>query len=78
MEAKHMTGNFKLDNHIESFVHTPAFITLKDHKENCKTSHPCCLIYPSKSELGKISKVILVNRNKTFSLWSLRVINASV
>ena len=71
VEAKHITGNIKLDNHIESFVHTLAFITLKDHKENCKTSHPCCLIYPSKSELGKISKVILVNRNRRFFVFVL-------
>ena len=49
---------------IESFAHTPAFITLKDHKENFRISHPCGLINPSKSELDKVSKVILENVNK--------------
>ena len=39
-------------------------LTLKDHKENFRISHPCRLINPSKSELGKVSKVILGNVNK--------------
>ena len=42
----------------------PAFITLKDLKEIFRTSHPCCLINPSKSELGKVGKVILEKGNK--------------
>ena len=45
-------------------AHTPAFITLRDHKENFRISHPCQLINPSKSGLGKVSKVILENVNK--------------
>ena len=32
MEAKHIAENIKLDDCIESLAHTPAFITLKDHK----------------------------------------------
>ena len=64
MEAKHIAENIKLDDRIESLAHTPAFITLKDHKENFRISHPCRLINPSKSELGKVSKVILGNVNK--------------
>ena len=36
-----------------------AFITLKDHKENFNSNPKCRLINPSKSELGKVSKVIL-------------------
>ena len=39
----------------------PAFITLKDHKINFRTSTPCRLLNPCKSELGKISKLILAN-----------------
>ena len=57
VEAKHIAKKVKLDDHIESLAHTPAFITLKDHKENFRTSHSCRLINPSKNELGKISKV---------------------
>ena len=64
MGAKHIAENSKLDDRIESLAHTPALRTLKDHKENFKINHPCCLINPSKSELGKVSKVILENVNK--------------
>ena len=55
--------NMKLDDPIESLVQASAFITLKDHKKNFRTSHKCCLIDPSESELGKVSKVILENVN---------------
>ena len=64
MEAKHIAKNIKLDDCIESLAQTPAFVTLKDHKGNLRTSHPCWLINPSKSELGRVSKVILENENK--------------
>ena len=43
---------------------TPAFIVFKDHKENFRTSHQYSIINASKSELGKVSKVILENLNK--------------
>ena len=68
MEAKHIAENIKLDDRIESLAHTQAFITLKDHKENFRTSHPCRLINPSKSEQGKVSIVIYVNKNLVNSL----------
>ena len=67
MEAKHIAKNIKLDDHIEYLAQAPAFITLKDHKENFRTSHKCCLINPSKSDLGKVSKVIFENVIKNLS-----------
>ena len=36
-----------------------AFITLKDHKDNFDSNLKCRLINPAKSELGRVSKVIL-------------------
>ncbi len=36
-----------------------AFVTIKDHKENLPTNLKCRLINPAKSELGKVSKVVL-------------------
>ena len=62
-EGKTCCKNMKLDDPIESLAQTSAFITLKDHKENFRTSHKCCLIDSSKSELGKVSKVRLENVN---------------
>ena len=38
---------------------TEAYITIKDHKESFPDKIPCRLINPSKSTVGKISKVIL-------------------
>ena len=64
MEAKHIAENIKLGDRIESLAHTPVFITLKDHKENFRIIHPCRLTNPSKSELGKVSRVISENVNK--------------
>jgi hypothetical protein len=42
-----------------------AFISLKDHKENFENIPKCRLINPTKSESGKLSKVILgkINSN---------------
>ena len=70
MKAKHIAKGIKLDDRIKSLAKTPAFITLKDHKENFRSSHPCPLINPSKSELRKVSKSILekVNTNLVNSL----------
>ena len=42
----------------------PASITLKDHKNNFRSADPCRLINTCKSEIGKISKLILENINR--------------
>ena len=41
-----------------------AFITLKDHKDNFDSNPKCRLINPAKSELGRVSKVILDSINQ--------------
>ena len=43
---------------IEYMAKAPVYITLKDHKGNYRSAHPCRLISPCKSEIGKISKLI--------------------
>ena len=63
MEAKHIAKSISLDNRIECQGKTPAFITLKDQKENFRASQPCRLINPCKSELGKVSENILEKAN---------------
>ena len=35
------------------------YITIEDHKERFHDKIPCCLINPSKSSIGKTSKVVL-------------------
>ena len=41
------------------------FIMLKDHKEDYRTNPKYCLLNPTKSQLGKISKQISQKINKT-------------
>ena len=59
-----MQKKINLDDRIDSLANNPAFITLKDHKPNFRSSLPCRLINPSKNELGRVSKVLLENINK--------------
>ena len=73
LEAKETAAGFKLDNRIEYMAKAPAYITLKDHKDNFRSAHPCRLINPCKSEIGKISKSILENINR--SLLKLLQVN---
>ena len=44
---------------MECYAKRPAFVTLKDHKENFKNNQKSCLINPSKSEMGIFSKKYL-------------------
>ena len=64
MEAKEIAAGIKIDGRIEYMAKAPAYITLKDHTDNFRSAHPCCLINPCKSEIGKISKSILENINR--------------
>ena len=70
LEAKKIASSMNLEDRIEQIANRKAFITLKDHKENFINDPKCRLINPAKSNIGKISKVILdrINtdiRNKT-------------
>ena len=72
MEAKHIARKLELSDKIEillsfqdrNLARNPAFITLKDYKENFNSKLPCRLINASKSELGKASKEKLEKINK--------------
>ena len=64
LEAKEAAAGIKIDDIIEYMAKAPAYITLKGHKDNFRSAHPCRLINPCKSEIGKINKSILENINK--------------
>ena len=57
-EAKKIAENIDLDDRINCLAKTQAFITLKDHKKDFRSNPRSRLINPSKSELGKISKIL--------------------
>ena len=64
LEAKSIATNLKLSDRIEKLAEAPAYITLKDHKENFRSKSSCQLINPSKNEIGKIGKIALQKTNK--------------
>ena len=49
---------------MEQYADKPAYVTLKDHKDNFKTKLPCRLINPAKSKIGIVSKIELERLNK--------------
>ena len=58
-ETKHIASKLALSDSTENLAKTPAYITLKDHKEKFIASTPCRLNNPCKNEMGKICKQIL-------------------
>ena len=64
METKNIAKKVQRSDRIEGLAKNPAFITLKDHKDNFQSSLHCHLINPSKTELGIVSKSILENINQ--------------
>lgn len=61
---KSIASDLDLDDRIDTTARNNAFITLKDHKPNFNNRPTCRLINPSKSEIGRISKIIIENINK--------------
>ena len=60
---------------MEGYAEKPAFISLKDHKENFKHNTKYCLINPSKGEMGIVSKIFLeeinnkLNNHLCYNQW---------
>ena len=58
-ELKNIASNLSIADRVDTMAKRNAFITLKDHKDNFDSNPKCRLINPAKSDLGKVSKVIL-------------------
>ena len=39
-------------------------VTLKDYKANCRNKPTCRLVNPRKAEIGRISKDVMIEKNK--------------
>ena len=50
---------FHIENRLRPTIEKPAFITIKDHKENFEDNMKCRLINPMKKEIGRFSKYML-------------------
>ena len=55
LKAKGIAVGIALDGRAECMAKAPAYITLKDLKDNFRSAHLCDLINPCKSETGKIN-----------------------
>ena len=65
LEAKLFAKKIETADRVEYMARKPAYITMKDHKENVNINPKCRLINAAKSELGKVTKIIVENINKT-------------
>ena len=63
-ELRNITDHYSIGNRIDIMAQRNSYITVKDHKENFPSNVKCRLINPSKSEVGKVSKVLLDSINK--------------
>ena len=66
-EGNQHASEVNVINRIEINSTGSSFITLKDHKENFLNRPTTRLLNPAKNEIGRISKHILQNINKTLS-----------
>ena len=58
-EAKVITKQLNIDNRVDALGKQEAFLTIKDHKSEFPNKIECRLINPCKSQIGRISKVII-------------------
>ena len=59
MKSANIARNLKLDDRMEGHTPSNCFITIKDHKEDFPSKVSVRLIAPSKSDIGKVSKIII-------------------
>ena len=58
-EAKMLAHKLGIVDRVEKYNTKNCFITIKDHKSNFKTNPECMLINPAKTQIGRISKIIV-------------------
>lgn len=74
-EAAILAKKIELDDRVDQYIESNAFVTVKDHKPNFPDRIQCRLINPAKSNIGKISKSILektvikIKSNLNFNQW---------
>ena len=62
-DCRNLARRLNIENHLPSTKLNPAFITIKDHKENFTNNAKCRIINPTKPEIGKVSKNIVDKMN---------------
>ncbi len=64
-ELQSISNKLGISNRIDIMGQRNSYISLKDHKENFQSNPKFRLINPSKTELGKVSKVVLDEINNS-------------
>ena len=59
--AKDIAVRLDIDDRVDQFIQSDAYVTVKDHKPNFPSKIECRLINPAKSNIGRVSKQILSN-----------------
>ena len=67
-QAAGIVKELEIENRVEQIAKKDAYVTLKDHKDNFQSKTKCRLINPMKSNIGKISKIILDEANTTIKV----------
>ena len=62
--TKQITEKLSITDRVPMLEETEAYISIKDHNSEFPNKIPCHVINPSKSSIGKISKVILDRINE--------------
>ena len=58
-EAKMLAHRLGIVDRVEKYNTKNCFITIKDHKSDFKTNPECRLINPAKTQIGRVSKIIV-------------------
>ena len=58
-ECNNLSRNHNTENHLPSTKLNPAFITMKDNKENFTSNTNCRLINPTNPKIGKVTNNIV-------------------
>ena len=58
-EAKMLAHRLGIVDRVEKYNTKNCFITIKDHKSDFKTNSECRLINPVKTQIGRVSKIIV-------------------
>ena len=56
-ECKSITKKLHIENRLRPIIEKPAFITIKDHKENFENNMKCRLINPTKHKLEESGNI---------------------
>ena len=62
-EARKIAEKYKVDGNLDQICEQQCFVTIKDHKEDFRINPKYRLINPTKSEMGRMSKIILDKLN---------------